>query len=91
MTIVKEDYRRALLNPSYDEGPAVLEERRTAIHFANPYGARISEYEQVLLFTQPNPDWIPGGIGVGGWSAGGRATLKASSRSGSPTSSQVPR
>jgi Methane/Phenol/Toluene Hydroxylase len=75
MTLVKEDYRRALLNPDYDAGPAVLEERRTAIHFANPYGARISEYEQVLLFTQPNPDWIPGGIGVGGWSAafpGGR-------------------
>ncbi len=27
----------------------------------------------------------------GGWSAGGRATLNASTSSGSPTSSQVPR
>jgi len=71
------DYRRALLNPHYDEQPRVLEERRIPLSFANPYGPRMSEYEQVLLYNQPNPDWIPGGLGVGGWSTsfpGGRGT-----------------
>lgn len=71
------NFRRALLNPSYDDQPPVLEEHRSALSFAKPYGSRISEYEQVLLYNQPNPDWIPGGIGVGGWSTsypGGRGT-----------------
>lgn len=71
------DIRRALLNPNYDVQPTVLEEQRTPLSFAKPYGSRISEYEQVLLYNQPNPDWIPGGIGVGGWSTsfpGGRGT-----------------
>jgi hypothetical protein len=63
----ESDFRRALLNPEFDQSATVLEERRTALSFANPYGARISEYEQVLLYTQPNPDWLAGGIGVGGW------------------------
>ena len=74
---VISDYRRALLNPEFDEHPKVLEERRTPLSFANPYGPRISEYEQVLLYNQPNPDWIAGGLGVGGWSLsfpGGRGT-----------------
>src|SRR3954470_14872987 len=67
--------RRALLNPLYDQPRRVLEERRTALYFAHPYGSRISEYEQVLLHAQPNPDWIGGGIGLGGWTTafpGGR-------------------
>ncbi len=71
------DYRRALLNPAYDEHPRILEERRVPLSFANPYGPRLSEYEQVMLYNQPNPDWIPGGLGVGGWSTsfpGGRGT-----------------
>ncbi len=44
-------------------------------YYANPYRKRISEYEKVLLYAQPNPDWIPGGLGLGGWTgkfAGGR-------------------
>jgi|HubBroStandDraft_1064217.scaffolds.fasta_scaffold05118_6 hypothetical protein len=71
------DYRRALLNPRYDESQPILEPQRVPLSFANPYGARISEYEQVLLYNQPNPDWIAGGLGVGGWSTsfpGGRGT-----------------
>jgi hypothetical protein len=74
---VVPNYRRALLNPEFDEHPKVLEERRIPLSFANPYGARLSEYEQVLLYNQPNPDWIAGGLGVGGWSSsfpGGRGT-----------------
>lgn len=69
------DFRRTLLNPRFDAHEAVLEERRTPLSFARPYGTRISEYEQVLLYAQPNPDWIPGGLGVGGWATsfpGGR-------------------
>lgn len=68
-------YRRSLLNPAHDLDRAPLETQRTAVHFANPYRRRLSEYEQVLLYAQPNPDWIRGGIGVGGWSTrfpGGR-------------------
>ncbi|WP_123029560.1 ferritin family protein [Mycolicibacterium stellerae] len=68
-------YRRTLLNPAHDVQREPLETERTPIHFASPYGRRISEYEQVLLYSQPNPDWIRGGIGVGGWSTrfpGGR-------------------
>src|SRR5829696_1320175 len=68
-------YRRSLLNPEHDLERTPLETQRTAVHFANPYRRRISEYEQVLLYAQPNPDWIRGGIGVGGWSTrlpGGR-------------------
>jgi hypothetical protein len=74
---VASDYRRALLNPEFDERPKVLEERRIPLSFANSYGPRVSEYEQVLLYNQPNPDWIAGGLGVGGWSTsfpGGRGT-----------------
>lgn len=74
---VSSDYRRALLNPRYDANHPVLETQRIPLSFANPYGPRISEYEQVLLYNQPNPDWIAGGLGAGGWSTsfpGGRGT-----------------
>lgn len=69
-------FRRGLLNPEYDERREPLETERTAIYWAEPYRKRISEYEKVLLYAQPNPDWIPGGLGLGGWTsnfAGGRA------------------
>jgi Methane/Phenol/Toluene Hydroxylase len=72
---VTSTYRRSLLNPEHDVERAPLETQRTAVHFANPYRRRMSEYEQVLLHAQPNPDYIRGGIGVGGWSTrfpGGR-------------------
>jgi hypothetical protein len=72
---VSTTYRRSLLNPEHDTRREPLETQRTAVQFANPYRRRISEYEQVLLYAQPNPDWIRGGIGVGGWTTrfpGGR-------------------
>lgn len=68
-------YRRSLLNPEHDKEREPIETRRSAVYFANPYRRRLSEYEQVTLYAQPNPDWIRGGIGVGGWSTrfpGGR-------------------
>src|SRR2546430_2991012 len=67
--------RRLLLNPECDETIEPFESRRTMNYFANPYRKRISEYEKVLLYAQPNPDWIAGGLGLGGWTgkfAGGR-------------------
>jgi hypothetical protein len=69
--------RRLLLNPAFDEAVEPFETRRTMIYFGNPYRKRISEYEKVLLYAQPNPDWIPGGLGLGGWTgrfAGGRGS-----------------
>src|SRR2546423_1676123 len=59
--------RRLLLNPEFDETIEPFESRRTMNYFANPYRKRISEYEKVLLYAQPNPDWITGGLGLGGW------------------------
>ena len=67
--------RRLLLNPDFDEKIEPFESRRTMNYYANPYRKRISEYEKVLLYAQPNPDWIAGGLGLGGWTgrfAGGR-------------------
>ena len=67
--------RRLLLNPDFDEVVEPFETRRTMGYYANPYRQRISEYEKVLLYAQPSPDWIPGGLGLGGWTgkfAGGR-------------------
>src|SRR2546423_15528255 len=58
---------RLLLNPEFDETIEPFESRRTMNYFANPYRKRISEYEKVLLYAQPSPDWIPGGLGLGGW------------------------
>lgn len=61
------EMRRTFLNPEYDIVRRVLDTQRTNQFYANPYGRRISEYEQVLLYAQPNPDWIPGGLSSGGW------------------------
>ncbi|HKN38200.1 MAG TPA: toluene hydroxylase [Acidimicrobiia bacterium] len=72
-----EKARRLLLNPAFDEAVEPFETRRTMGYYANPYRKRISEYEKVLLYAQPNPDWIPGGLGLGGWTgkfAGGRGS-----------------
>ncbi|PND54254.1 toluene hydroxylase [Mycobacterium sp. ENV421] len=71
-----EGVRRAFLNPAYDVEREPLETRRTSQWYAKPYRRRISEYESLLLYAQPNPDWIPGGLGVGGFCnkfSGGRA------------------
>lgn len=67
--------RRAFLNPDFDRELPLLDKQRTSQYYANPAGRRISEYEQVLLYAQPSPDWIPGGLGFAGWknkSVGGR-------------------
>lgn len=67
--------RRAFLNPEFDRELPLLDKQRTSQYYANPAGRRISEYEQVLLYAQPSPDWIPGGLGFAGWknkSVGGR-------------------
>ncbi|MBO8150777.1 toluene hydroxylase (plasmid) [Rhodococcus sp. ZPP] len=67
--------RRHFLNPAFDQELPVLDTQRTSQYYAKPAGRRISEYEQVLLYAQPSPDWIPGGLGFGGWknrSVGGR-------------------
>lgn len=71
-----EEVRRAFLNPAYDVEREPLETRRTSQWYAKPYRRRISEYEALLLYAQPNPDWIPGGLSTGGFCnkfSGGRA------------------
>lgn len=84
MTIIEGDVpaagemtvRRTFLNPAYDIEREPLETRRTSQWYAKPYRRRISEYEALLLYAQPSPDWIPGSLGSGGFCnkfAGGRA------------------
>lgn len=69
------DFRRLLLNPVFDTRQSALDTQKTPVSFAHPYGQRLSEYEQLTLYNQPNPDWIGGGLGLGGWTThfpGGR-------------------
>jgi methane monooxygenase component A beta chain len=36
-------------------------------YFVKPRGRRLSEYEILCCYTQPTPDWIPGGLDWGDW------------------------
>lgn len=58
---------RPFLNPAYDIDREPLDTQRTNQYYANPYRRRISEYEMLMLYSQPGPDWIPGGFNTGGF------------------------
>jgi methane monooxygenase component A beta chain len=36
-------------------------------YFVKPRGRRLSEYEILCCYSQPTPDWIPGGLDWGDW------------------------
>ncbi len=44
-----------------------LETNRKMNYFVKPRGRRLSEYEVLTCYTQPTPDWIPGGLDWGDW------------------------
>ncbi len=47
--------------------PGSLDTQRRMNYFVEPRGKRLSEYEILTLYTQPTPDWIPGGLDWGDW------------------------
>ncbi|MDD4866400.1 MAG: toluene hydroxylase [Mycobacterium sp.] len=58
---------RPFLNPAYDIDRTPLDTQRTNQYYATPFRKRISEYEMLMLYAQPGPDWIPGGLNTGGF------------------------
>jgi methane monooxygenase component A beta chain len=44
-----------------------LDSRRRMLYFADPRWKRLSEYEILTVYSQPNPDWIAGGLDWGDW------------------------
>ncbi len=44
-----------------------LETNRKMNYFVKPRGRRLSEYEVLTVYSQPTPDWIPGGLDWGDW------------------------
>ncbi len=44
-----------------------LETQRKMNYFMKPRGKRINEYEVLCCYSQPTPDWIPGGLDWGDW------------------------
>ena len=44
-----------------------METNRKMNYFVKPRGRRLSEYEILCCYTQPTPDWIPGGLDWGDW------------------------
>ena len=47
--------------------PEPIDTQRRMNYFVTPRGKRLSEYEILSLYTQPNPDWIAGGLDWGDW------------------------
>ena len=44
-----------------------LNSQRKMNYFVEPRWKRLSEYEILTLYSQPNPDWIAGGLDWGDW------------------------
>lgn len=44
-----------------------LDSQRKAQYFVTPRWKRLSEYEILTVYSQPNPDWIAGGLDWGDW------------------------
>lgn len=67
--------RQSLLRANMQEMPEPLETRREPDYFVEPRWKRLTEYEKLLVYAQPNPHWIPGGFNWGDYTqkfSGGR-------------------
>lgn len=76
MAIKKVAPRRGIY-PDYDPQGEVLPGKRELVYFAKPRGKKLTEYEKLTLYAQPNPDWVPGGLDWGDYPSkftGGRDT-----------------
>ena len=73
MSIVVSGGRRGLTDPEIAKvilaaiPDKPLETQRKMNYFMTPRGKRINEYETLCCYTQPTPDWIPGGLDWGDW------------------------
>ncbi|MDD2876558.1 MAG: hypothetical protein PHT60_07065 [Acidiphilium sp.] len=65
--------RRGLLDPERAAAilkvipPNALDTQRRMGYFVEPRWKRLSEYEALTCYSQPTPDWIPGGLDWGDW------------------------
>jgi methane monooxygenase component A beta chain len=58
------DLAKAILDAIPDQP---LDTQRKMNYFVKPRGRRLSEYEVLTVYSQPTPDWIPGGLDWGDW------------------------
>ena len=76
MAIKKVAARRGIY-PDHDPQGEPLSGTRGLVYFAKPRGKKLTEYEKLILYAQPNPEWIPGGLDWGDYPSkfsGGRDT-----------------
>jgi len=67
MALKKVEIKRGIF-PDHKPQPAQeLSSQREFTFFAKPRWKKLTEYEKLLLYAQPNPDWIPGGLDWGDW------------------------
>lgn len=57
--------RAAIIAKAIPDQP--LDTQRKYHYFIKPRWKRLSEYEQLSVYAQPNPDWIAGGLDWGDW------------------------
>ncbi|MEW5704498.1 MAG: methane monooxygenase [Pseudomonadota bacterium] len=77
MAIKKTKTHRGIFPNTEPQGSEPLSENREFCFFAKPRWKKLTEYEKLILYAQPNPDWIPGGLDWGDTPArfsGGRDT-----------------
>ncbi len=77
MPIKKTKVRRGIFPDTEPQESEPLSEDRNYVYFAKPRWKKLTEYERLILYAQPNPDWIPGGLDWGDTPAkfsGGRDT-----------------
>lgn len=71
MSIVVSGGKRGLTDPKIAEvilaaiPDQPMETQRKMNYFVTPRGRRLNEYEVLCCYTQPTPDWIPGGLDWG--------------------------
>jgi len=76
MAIKKVAPRRGIY-PDHDPQGEPLPGNRELVYFAKPRKKKLSEYEKLILYAQPNPEWVPGGLDWGDYPSkftGGRDT-----------------
>jgi len=67
MALKKIEIKRGIFPDSKPQPGQELSSQREFTFFAKPRWKKLTEYEKLLLYAQPNPDWIPGGLDWGDW------------------------
>jgi hypothetical protein len=67
MALKKVEIKRGIFPDAKPQPGQELSSQREFTFFAKPRWKKLTEYEKLLLYAQPNPDWIPGGLDWGDW------------------------